>query len=455
MNKRRLLSGFIMLLMCAAYFPPSAANALDITKERLPNGLTVVHVQRHELPIVMATLIVKASQLEEAPSKAGMAYLTAKMLTEGTATRKGADISREIEFIGGSLDSAANNDFTTVSLSVLKKDADKGFDLLSDIVLHPSFPADELARKKELLKGSLKQKEEEPSFIANREFIKDLFGDHPYGRLVEGSVQSISTIEKADVSNFYDAFYKPENSILTIVGDLNHDELEGVLKRYFSAWKASEKEAEKISLQKTPELKQPRIEVIDRDITQANIFFGGPGISRDDPEYYSVQVMNYIFGGGGFASRLMKVIRDEMGLTYSINSFFAANKYPGRFEVEVQTKNESAGSVIEEMLKQIRLIRAEPVSDEELRYAKDYLTGSFPRRMETSRKTADFLAAVQFYNLGDDYIDNYKDYIGRVTREDVLRVARKYLSDENYVLVVVGNKKKLVLDCRGRACPAQ
>jgi zinc protease len=141
----------------------------------------------------------------------------------------------------------------------------------------------------------------------------------------------------------------------------------------------------------------------------------------------------------------MKVIRDEMGLTYSINSFFAANKYPGRFEVEVQTKNESAGRVIDEMLKQIRLIKAEPITDQELQDAKDYLIGSFPRRLETSRKIADFLVAVQYYNLGDDYIDRYRDYIQKVTKEDVLRVARKYLHDDNYVLVVVGNKKKLKL----------
>jgi len=155
--------------------------------------------------------------------------------------------------------------------------------------------------------------------------------------------------------------------------------------------------------------------------------------------------MNYIFGGGGFSSRLMKVIRDEMGLTYSINSFFAATKYPGRFEVEVQTKNESAGRVIDEMLKQMRLMKAESISNQELQDAKDYLIGSFPRRLETVRKTADFIAAVQYYRLGDDYIDRYKDYVAKVTKEDVLRVARKYLDDENYVLVIVGNKKKLVL----------
>ncbi len=446
MSKLKTIQAFFMLMLCALFAAPTSADALDMKKERLPNGLTVLYVERHELPIVTATLLVKASPLEEEAARAGTANLTARMLSEGTATRKGADISREIEFIGGSLEASTNSDFTTVSLSILKKDINKGFDLFSDVVLHPAFPADELARKKELIKGSLKQKEEEPSFVANREFIRDIYGDHPYGRLVEGNVASLNGIKRFDVLNFYETYYHPENSILAVVGDINPEEFKKLISRYFAAWKPGEKRAGGIQMQSPPEPKQPRVEIIDRDVTQANILFGGIGLSRDNPDYYAVSVMNYVLGGGGFASRMMKVIRDEMGLTYSINSFFATNKYPGRFEVEVQTKNESAGRVIDEMLKQIKLMKSAPISDSELQDAKDYLVGSFPRRLETGRKIADFIAAVQYYNLGDDYIDKYKGYIEKVTKEDVFRVAQKYLDDKNYVLVIVGNKKKLVLD---------
>lgn len=446
MNKRTVVSALCLLIVSACWCFPSLSHALDIKKEKLPNGLTVLYVEKHELPIVMATLLVKASPLQENADKAGSAYITAKMLAEGTATRKAVDINREIDFIGASLDTSVNNDFTIVSLSVLKKDVDKGFDLFSDIVLRPLFPVDELARKKELLKGALRQKEEDPSFVAGREFIKDIFGDAPYGRLVEGNIRSIGGIERADVIKFYDSFYSPENAILTIVGDLSRVELDRLLERSFTSWKAKgPADGSKISMKLPPARKGPRVEVIDRDVTQASILFGHVGISRDNPDYYAVQVMNYILGGGGFSSRLMQIIRDEMGLTYSINSFFAATKYPGRFEIDVQTRNESAGRVIDEMLKQIRLMKAESVSEQELRDAKDYLIGSFPRRLETSRKTADFLAAVQFYQLGDDYIGIFKDYIEKVSKEDVLRVARKYLDDKNYVLVVVGNKKKLKL----------
>lgn len=447
MSRRGAVLFFCLLSICSVWCVPSRSYALDIMKEQLPNGLKVLLVERHELPIVMANLLIKASPLEEDPAKAGTAYLTAKMLTEGTAVRNAINVSREIDFIGATLDAATNSDYTAVSLSVLKKDVDKGFELFSDIVLHPSFPVDELARSKELVKGTLKQKEEDPAFVAGKEFVKYLFGDSPYGRLVEGNLQSIGRIERADVLNFYDALYNPGNAILVVVGDLSRRELDVLLDRSFALWITKEGAYGLKAFQnRPPVLKGARVEIIDREVAQANIRFGHIGIARDNPDYYAVQVMNYVLGGGGFSSRLMKVIRDEMGLTYSINSFFAANKFPGRFEIEVQTRNESAGRVIEEMRKQISRMRAEYISEQELSDARDYLIGSFPRRLETSRKIADLLAAVQYYELGDAYIEGYRDYVAKVTKEDVLRVARKYLDDENYVLVIVGDKKKLVLD---------
>jgi zinc protease len=436
----------LLILSVALFCMASSAVALDIKKEILPNGLRIIHVERHELPIVMATLLIKASPLQEDPQKAGTAYLTGKMLTEGTAKRKSFDISHQIDYIGASLETSVNGDYTTVSLSILKKDIETGFDIFSDIVCSPSFHADELARRKTQLAGALKKMEENPSYTANREFSKRIFGTFPYARPVEGSIESIPGITREDTVRFYDRYYRPDNALLVVVGDLTKEELLRLANQYFAAWKASAKFDMKAPAEYTrPALKQPRTEVIDRDVTQASIVMGHRGISRDNPDYYAVQVMNYIFGGGGFASRLMKIIRDDLGLTYSISSSFSINLFPSSFEVDVQTKNESAGQVIAETLKQVRRIRAEGVTDEELNDAKDFLIGSFPRRIETSRKIADFLTAVQFYNLGDDYIEKYKDYIGNVTKEDVLRVARKYLNDQDMEIVIVGNKKKLKL----------
>lgn len=446
--RRKIVLPFLLfnLLLLLLNF---GAYALDIKKRVMPNGLPVMQVERHNLPIVMVTLLVKASPLDESPDRAGVAYLTSKMLTEGTTTRSASKISEDIEFLGASIDATTTSDFTTVSLSVMKKDVEKGFEIFSDVLLHPVFQEDELKRKKELIKGALRQREEDPAFIANRAFIREVFGDHAYGRLVEGSIESVERIQRNDVLDFYRTYYAPNNAVLSVVGDLTPGELDALVKKYLAGWEKGAERSERAPAgsrgeRPAPALLTPsviKLVPIDRDITQANIILGHIGIARSNPDYYAVQVMNYILGGGGFASRLMQVIRDERGLTYGISSAFIGNKEGGQFEVEVQTKNESARTVIDEIVKQMEKMRTEPVSDQELSDAKAYLTGSFPRRFETSRKIADFMPVAQFYNLGDDYIQKYPDYINSVTKEDVLRVAKKYLRPDAYVLVLVGNQK--------------
>ncbi|MCX5717743.1 MAG: pitrilysin family protein [Nitrospirae bacterium] len=418
----------------------SPLYAFDANKKILPNGFTVLHFEKHNLPIVMITMIVKAGLLDEPKEKAGLAHLTAELLDEGTKNRKSAEISEEIEFMGAGLGASAGSDYTTITLSVLKKDIEKGFEIFSDIILNPVFPQEELNRKRELIKGSLKQKEEDPSFLAARSFKKEVFGEHPYGRLVEGSIETLSEITREDLLSFHSKYFIPNNAILSVVGDLTPSELNSLIKKHLDPWKIADLPERKIYPMN--EEKTKKSVKIDRDVTQATIIIGHLGISRDNPDYYAVSVMNYILGNGGFSSRLMQKIRDEMGLAYDVSSFFMLNKEKGSFHAEVQTKNESANTVIEEVVKQIEKIREEKVSNEELSEEKDYLTGSFPRRLDTSRKIADFIATAEFYNLGLDYVEKYVSFINAVTKEDVQRVARKYLDAENFVLIVVANQKK-------------
>ena len=187
----------------------------------------------------------------------------------------------------------------------------------------------------------------------------------------------------------------------------------------------------------------PKVIKIDKDLTQANIVLGHLGIKRENPDFYAVSVMNYILGGGGFASRMMDNIRDNKGLSYDVHSFFLANKYGGSFQAGLQTKNRTAHIAVAEILKEMERMRSEPVTDKELSDAKSYLTGSFPLRIDSNSKIASFLVAVEFYGLGLDYVDRYKELIESVTRDDVLRVAKKYLHTKDYVLVLVGNMKQV------------
>ncbi|HYA26861.1 MAG TPA: pitrilysin family protein [Thermodesulfovibrionales bacterium] len=439
-HHRLIAAALVLSAVCCQL--PAKAYALDIRRSVLPNGLTVLQVERHNLPIIMVSLLVKASPLGEPVEKAGLANLTSQLIAAGTKKRKATDISQEVEFIGAELGSSAENDFTLVTLSVLKKDLEKGFEIFSDVVLNPVFPEEEIKRNKELVKGSLRQSEEDPSFIAKKAFKNAVYRDLPYGRLVRGSTETIDRIGRDDIVRFHSDYYRPNNSVLVVVGDLTEKELRSLIDRFLLEWKAS-------AVPDVPSVPLPRpgkeVIRIDRDLTQATIVLGHAGIRRSNPDYYAVSVMNYVLGGGGFSSRLMQTVRDDMGLAYDIHSYFSSYEDGGTFKVVAQTKDESAGTVVEEIYRQVRKITGEQISDQELEDAKAYLTGSFPRRLDTNRKIADFLVAVEFYELGLDYIEKYPEYIKSVTREDVLKVADKYLDIGHLVTVVVGKQANISL----------
>jgi zinc protease len=447
MNKIKLKLILFIFAFILAFLAPIRGHAVEVKKTTI-NGMTILHVERQAVPLIAITFLIKASPLTEHPEKAGLANLTAKMLQEGTSKRKSFEISEEIEFLGASLGVSVNRDYTTLTMSILKKDLDKGLEIFADILTNPSFPESEVKRRKDLIKGSLKQSEEDPSYAASKAFIKDVFGSHPYGRVIEGSPESLDNIQREDIVRFYNQYYLPQFSILSVVGDIKSDELYKLLNSHLSGWLKKTKLHQasiESSMASPPILTSPKITVLDRDISQANIILGHKGVSRENPDYYDIVVMNYILGGGGFASRLMKTLRDEMGLTYSIYSSFSANKEPGEFSVEIQTKNESAVVAIKEILKQMQKIKKEPVAAQELSDAKSFLTGSFPRRLETSRKIADFLSAIEFYNLGDDYIKKYPEYINKVALKSLQKAAEKYLDPENYFIVIAGKKEKIDL----------
>jgi len=437
---KKIVNYFILLTLLLA----SQAYAAPLAeREILSNNIVLLHAERKALPIVTVVMAVRAGSIVEPSDKAGLAYLTAALLNEGTAKRTSREISEAIEFVGGSLSASAGQDYATISLSVLKKDVDLGFDLLSDMVMNPAFNDDEINRKKKITKNWLVQQNEEPGAVASIAFSKAVFGKHPYARQVQGTVDSLDLISRQDIVDFHNTFFSPNNTIMSVVGDISRDELRSLLEKHLGKWQ--QKTVTAIDLPAVRASDNPTVIKINRDLVQANIIFGHVGISRDNPDYYAVSVMNYILGGGGFVSRLMDNIRDNKGLAYDVHSYFSASKFSGSFRAGLQTKNESANTAIDEVLREMERIRTEPVSDKELQDAKSYLTGSFPLRIDSNSKIAGFALAVEFNDLGLDYVDKYPSLINAVTKEDILRVANKYLDTKNYVLVVVGNIEKTKL----------
>lgn len=431
--------GAVLLLVGAA---PTLATPLEQARYTLANGAVLLVSEQRNVPMIVVRLLVDAGSRRDPQGKEGLANLTADLLTEGTRTRSATQISDAVDSLGASLSSSAGVDVAQVALTVLSKDLEPGMDLLADVLLHPSFPEAEVSRRREAVLASMKASEDNPGFVASRAFTEFLFQGEPYGHLANGTPAGVKSITRGDIVQFYDVNYRPERSIITVVGDIGAQEAKALFEKKLASWKASGS-----SPFVYPSGPAPAAEVIkiQRPLTQANIILGHRGIARDNPDYYAIEVMNFILGGGGFGSRLLDNIRTKEGLAYSVGSGFTAPKAPGSFRVVLQTKSESAGQAVELACDEIERIRREPVSDDEISGAKLYLTGSFPLQLDSNGEIASFLTDVEFFDLGADYADAYAAKINAVTKDDILRVARKHLSPEKLSLIVVADQAQVKL----------
>ena len=408
----------------------------------LSNGLVLLTSEQRSLPTLSIELLIDAGARHERPEHAGLAHLTAKLLTDGTAKRNALQISETLDFIGASLDTGCGDDLATISMTILKKDLGVGLQLLGEILTGASFPNTEIDRGKQAILASIRAKEEDPGTVASEAFAAALFPGSAYGRPVEGTEASVKRLDRKRVQEFFQRYYRPNRTIMSVVGDISEQEIGAALNQALKNWTQGEVSKPPVTPAQNESARTLRV---NKDLTQANIILGHGGVPRGHPDYYAIQVMNYILGGGGFSSRAMESIRNERGLAYSVYSYFGAEKSYGNFQFVMQTKNESTAEAIRLARDEIRRMRDDLVSEDELNDAKDYLIGSFPLRFDTNNKIAGFLGQVEFYDLGLDYADRYGDFIRKVTRADVQRVARQHLSLEKLITVIVGNQQKINL----------
>jgi zinc protease len=424
--------------------PATSLYALPpVHRAILPNGLILLISEEHSLPFVTVQLLIDSGSWRDPLGEEGLSHLTARGILLGTSKFSVNALNEELDFMGASLNSSSSRDYATLSLMVLKKDLDKGLNLFMDVLTQPTFPEEEIKREVEKTLASIQSSEDQPEEVAEREFQRTLFPKSRYGHPIEGTKESLPRLTREAIVRFYRSYYHPNNGIMTVVGDLTQNELKEKILPRLTKWPKAE-------ISKAPFItsfeKEKKTVKIDRGITQANIILGHAGVSRDNPDYYTLTVMNYILGGGGFSSRLVEEIRNKRGLAYSVASFFDAGKYPGSFQIVLQTKNSSAREAIALSLREMERIRKEGVSEKELEGAKKYLIGSFPMRLNTQGKLANFLTQVEYYGLGLDYPEKYPSLIRSVTKEEVLRVSKKYLHPENTILVIVANLKEAGMD---------
>ncbi|RJQ77509.1 MAG: insulinase family protein [Desulfobacteraceae bacterium] len=427
----------VLAIVLACTLLPAAAfggAGPPVQRQVLPNGMVLIVSEEHTLPFVTLRYLSDAGAWRDPAALAGLANLTAEGLLLGTPSLTAHQINERVDLLGAALSATCSFDYAALDFKVLKKNWAPGSDLFVDAITRPTFPEEEIRRKVRAIQSALNEEEDQPGVVAEKAFQRALFRYSPYGHAVEGTIESLEAVSPEQVRDFYHRRYRPQTSILVIVGDVSSSDIQSLADR-LSQWEGSAAAEEAPQQVFAPSARDVHI---DQPVAQANIVLGHAGIARANPDFHAVTVMNEILGGG-FTSRLLRHIRVEKGLAYAVSSYFEARKYPGAFQIVLQTKNASAQEAIRIAREEMRRMRQAPVSDQELNTAKNYLIGSFPLRYASQNGLAQLLAYIEYYRLGPDYFAEYAGRIRRIEKKDVQDAARKYLQPDKAIVAIVAD----------------
>ncbi len=407
---------------------------------RLPNGISTIVVAQHEQPVISISLAMPAGSFYVPQGKEGLASLVAELLTKGTQRRTADQLSAEIEGAGGSLDAGADEDFITVSVSGLSKNADQLFDILGDVLRHSTLPATEfdLARTRAL--SGLQASLSEPGVLASRAFNKAIYGDHPYGRA--STTASLQSLTPDDVTAFYRDRIKPAGALLVVAGDITPARVATLAARDLGPWTGAPAAAP--AAPPLPERAPTHIILVNKPgAVQSNIVAGFPLITPRDPNVYALTMVNGILGGGSDA-RLFMILREQKGWTYGAYSSFTRPRGMGAFSATAEVRTPVTDSSLGELMHQLERIRAETPPDSEVTNVRNYLVGRFPLQIETADQIADRVASARLLGLPDDYVLRYRERLAAVTTPQITAAARRFLTTDRMVVVVVGDGPKII-----------
>lgn len=422
----------------------AAAAALKLPpykKVQLKNGMTVLLMEQREVPVVSFNFILRAGSIADPAGKEGLASLTAGLLRKGTKSRSADQLSAELDFIGGQLGASASYDFTVGTAEFIKKDTAKGLDLLSDIVLNPTFPQDEVTKMlKQRIDGIAAAKDSADAVLGTY-FASYLYGTHPYGRPSGGDEKSLAAITRDDVSKFYQTYYAPSGMILAVVGDFNSAEMEQQLAQKFGAW--ATRPAPAVNLPEVTSVTGKRLLLIDKpDSTQTFFIIGNTGINRTEADRVYINVINTLLGGR-FTSMLNTELRIKTGLSYGARSNFSERKVRGPFVISTFTQNAKTEEAIDRTLGVLKALHEKGITQQDLDSAKAYIKGVMPTGIETTDQLAATLAQLEFYGLDERDVNDYYAKLDAMTLADAQRIIKQHFPLDNLVFTLIGKSGEI------------
>ena len=428
---------------------PATARPLQLATpmtETLPNGLTLILNERRGLPIVAANLVLRTGSDANPLDKPGLANFTAAMLDEGTATRNALQIADEVAQLGASLGISSSMDATTLAIRSLSKNFASTVDVLADVTLHPSFPAQEIERQRASRLAALVQQRDNPNQVAAQVTASALYGPkHPYGYAEIGTEAALKSVARADMEAFWKQNFVPNNAALVVAGDISMAELKALAEKAFGGWQKGSPAQPALG---TPGTTSARVVIVDKPGSpQTQLRVASIGAPRSSPDFRPMQVMNLALGGL-FSSRINMNLREEHGYTYGANSNFSFRRAAGPFQIASGVRTDVTAAAVNEIFKEVRGMIDKPVSAEELQKAKDSLANSLPGAFESSANAVNNFSNVFIYNLGLDYYTRYAEQVNAVTPDQALAVSKKYLVPANMVVIAVGDRAKIEPELR-------
>ena len=424
--------------------PPPIGNpvspVLPKPAERtLANGLRVIVAHSSELPLVTADLTVKTGAWADPAGLAGAVNMTAGMLTEGTKTRSAQEIARQVESLGATLESGGGLESSSVTLNVMPDKLPQAMAIMADVTRNPAFAAEELERQRQQLLDGLKVSYEQPGSLAGYAAAPVVFGGTPFGHVPGGTPASVAKFKTSDLAAIHQAWFRPDNAILVLTGDITAEQGFALAQKAFGDWaKPASPMPDAPVIRPSP---TPRAVAIDLAGTgQAAVTVVGPAIARNDPDYYPGIVANTVLGGG-YSARLNQEIRIKRGLSYGASARLAANRTTGSYRASAQTKNESAPQVLDLITAEMKKLAAEPAGAEELKARKSVLVGGFGRELETTGGLADIIGNLALYGVPLDEIGAYTGKVEAVTAPQVQSFAGRILDPAKASVIVAGDGK--------------
>lgn len=423
--------------------PPGVTPVLRVptwTKTQLANGATLIVSERHSLPLVSFSItFLGGSNQFEPVGKRGVASMTSSMLTEGTTTKTGDQISDALQLLGTSVNAGVGGEEGSIGFVSTTKNFEPTLAILADMMLNSTFPVEALERLRGRTLVNLTQAKDQPVVVGAQVFAKILYGDaHPYGqRTTETSVKAIT---REDVVAFQKAYFQPGRAIITVAGDVTAAKVKASVEKGLAAWtKAGDKPS--FDYPKLPELQPAKIYLVDKPgAAQSVVNIGLPGPPRNTPDYFALQVLNTILGGQ-FQSRLNANIREQKGYSYGVNSGFNYGKGPGAFRAGGSIFSAKTDAALIEFMKELKgIVGEKPITDEEIKTAKESLIQGLPQRFASVSAISNAITSLVVQGLPDDYYQTYAKNVSAVTKEDLLRVAKQYIDLNHLAIVIVGDR---------------